>query len=396
MSLYSPAKCFLKFLLVTLPACSLCFLCLCLLTLADSRTDQWAMAAVEGNATDADADQADFSQSEMRCLESQVRERGWLTYEIVLRNTGKRRPESVSFGNSLSSNAVMLVSTSPELAYNVENRILHWQGNVDPGEERRFTVNLITLPGSYGNLIINHADILWDGMEKHLQIEDKVVLPEEFSREQFLFVAGGIGFSWFEIMMLGYLLFIPSFLVVVPRMIRRRDKQRFEANPTVSWHDEDPGRIKHRAMSIALLLSLAFMPLFLSSAIDDMRRFVSYKKTTCTILDKKAGWLPGSRGGYPIVAVRYDAGRNEIVAAGPLAKGASSRGTSAQERIAPYELGASYPCWFDPNDPRKFVLKRGDIDWRFYLLFLPPLVLFLIPFRYFRKRLRRPSLPRDA
>jgi hypothetical protein len=372
------------------------FVCLGIFFVAGWPEERIGAGEIQKNASSPEEGQADFSRSEMLGQVEKIREGDTMDYEIILRNTGSRRPAYVQLANPLSSNAVMLVWASPELAYNADSRILHWQGNVDPGKERRFTVRLITLPGSYCNLVINHADIAWNGGDKHLQIETKVVLPAEVSREQFLFIAGGIGFTWLEIMIVGYLLFIPLFLIAVPRLIRGREKQRFEASPTVSRHDKDPGRTTFKAMSIALLLSLAFMPFLMSTVIDDIRRFVSYEKTTCTILDKKAGWLPGSRGSYPIVAVRYDAGGKEIISAGPLAKGGSTRGTSSEKRIAPYEVGKSYPCWFDPDDLRKFVLKREDIDWRSYLLFLLPLILALISFRYFLKILRRPPITREG
>ena len=334
-------------------------------------------------------------KSEMRYLETKVRELDILSYEIILRNTGSRRPEYVTLGSDLNAAAAaMLASASPDMVYN--NRYLRWQGNVEPGEERRFTVKLITLPGSYDNLIISQATINWDGGEKNIQVETKVQLPEKTSLDQFLFIAGGIGFRWLEVLIVAYLLFIPFFLIVVLPLIRRRERQRFEQSPDVSWHDEDPHRIKHKAMSIALLLSLAFMPFFISEVIDDIRRFVSYEKTTCTILDKKAGWLPGSRGGHPIIAVRYTAGGKEIISAGSLAKGASTRGTSAEKKIAIYDYGKSYACWFDPNDPKKFVLERGDITWGLYLLFLLPLLLALITSRYFIRRLRGPDTLRET
>jgi hypothetical protein len=89
--------------------------------------------------------------------------------------------------------------------------------------------------------------------------------------------------------------------------------------------------------------------------------------------------------------VRYLAGGKEIISTGSLAKGASTRGTSAEKKIAMYDYGKSYACWFDPNDPKKFVLERGDIAWALYLLFLPPLLLALIASRYFIRRLKGPD-----
>jgi hypothetical protein len=393
MSYYSLAKFFSKLIYVSLLTCTLCFSPEGILFFLASWHDHYAMAATNENGSGFHADQADFNKSQIRCLETKVRELDILSYEIILRNTGSRRPEYVVLGYSLTSDAAMLASASPNMVY--DNRYLRWQGNVDPGEERHFTVKLITLPGSYDNLITSNANISWDGSEKNIPVEAKVLLPEKTSLDQFLFIAGGIGFKWLEVMIIGYLLIIPLFLFVVLPLIRWREKQRFERSPDVSWPDDDPHQIKFKAMAIALLLSLAFMPLFISEVIDDIRQFVSYEKTTCTILDKKAGGLPGSRGSHPILAVRYVAGGKEIISAGSLAKGASIQGTSAEQKIALYDYGKSYTCWFNPNDPKKFVLHRGDITWGLYLLFLPPLVLALVASRYFLRRLRGAGTPHE-
>jgi len=346
------------------------------------------VSAVHETGAGLQSKQVDFSKSEIRYLETSVREQEPVSYEIILRNTGSRRVESVTLGNPLSSGTAMLASASREMVYDANNRFLRWQGNMDPGGERRFTVTLITLPGSFNNLIVSHATIGWDGGKHNMQAETTVTLPERTSLGQFLFIAGGIGFKWLEVMILGYLLFILLFLIVVPPLMRRRERLRFERSPDVSWHEEDPRRIKQTAMTIALLISLAFMPLFLSEMIEDVRRFVSYEKATCTVLDKKAGGLPGSRGVYPIVSVHYVAQGKEIISAGSLDKGASSKETSAEEKIALYDCGKSYACWFDPGNPKKFILNRADITWGFYLLFLPVFAFIFFTSRYFLRRLR--------
>ena len=62
--------------------------------------------------------------------------------------------------------------------------------------------------------------------------------------------------------------------------------------------------------------------------------------------------------------------------------------------LAQYELGKSYPCWFDPEDPQEFVIKRG-LFWGWYLLFLGPLILFGIATRHLLVRLRGSHTARE-
>ncbi len=154
---------------------------------------------------------------------------------------------------------------------------------------------------------------------------------------------------------------------------------------------------KSGGMSIAFALSVAVMPFCASIVVKDIRKFTSYEKTTCTILDKTIRQSTGSTGrtkSYiydPLVSVRYNVKGKEILSAGFLARG-SGRERSAEKRLARYELGRSYPCWFDPEDPSEFVLKRG-LSWGWYLLFLGPLILFWISSRYLLRKLRGPDAP---
>ena len=281
----------------------------------------WAAAAHDATA---DSNGADFSQSEMRCLTTGVRELGTLDYEIILRNTGSERPENVQLWNSVDTPGVMLAS-APGLSYDVEHRLLHWHGTMDPGEERRFTVSLVTLPGSAGTMVSNGASIVWgewvsgQGSFYNTQRKDLQCGPVEVrSRERdfaILFTVGRIGLGWLEVVIVGYLLFAPLFVITVPRLVRRREKQRFERSPDVSWHDDRFGQLMVSALSVFFVACIPFVLFFASMFAEDVRRFVSYERTTCTLLDKKIGHSVGSTGRMkssifgPLVSVRIRCAR---------------------------------------------------------------------------------------
>ena len=213
-----------------------------------------------------------------------------------------------------------------------------------------------------------------------------------------LFTVGGIGLGWLEVVIVGYLLFAPVFVIVVPRVVRRREKQRFERSPDVSWHDDSFGRLMVSALSIFFVACIPFVLFFGSMFMEDVRRFVSYERTTCTLLDKKIGHSRGSTGRMkssifgPLVSVRYVARGKEIVSAGPPAVSGltSKKSSSAEKRLARYELGKSFPCWFDPEDPRVFVLTRSP-SWGWYLLGIVPLGFFFFCGRYLMRKLRGPD-----
>jgi hypothetical protein len=66
-----------------------------------------------------------FNKSEMRYLETKVRELDMLSYEIILRNTGSRRPEYVRLGSDLNAaGAALLASASPDMVY-ITSAIIH-------------------------------------------------------------------------------------------------------------------------------------------------------------------------------------------------------------------------------------------------------------------------------
>jgi len=364
-------------------------------------------AAAVHDAT-VDSEGPDFSGSEMRCLTTGVRERGTLDYEIILRNTGSERPENVQLWNSVDIPGVMLAS-APELSYDVEHRLLHWHGTMDPGEERRFTVSLAILPGSAGTMVSNGASIVWgewvsgQGSFWNTKRKDLECGPLEVRSRQrktaILFTVGRIGLGWLEVAILGYLVVAPLFVIAVPFLIRRRERQQFERSPDVEWDDDKFAPMMVFGMSIVFVACLAVILVFSSIVFEDLRVFTSYERTTCTVLDKKFGSSKGSSGILestifgPLVSVRYAAKGKEIVSAGPPARNAalSNKLRSAEKRLARYELGRSYPCWFDPEDPLEFVLTRSP-SWDWYLLLLVPLIPFLISGHYLYRKLRGPDV----
>ena len=383
------ANIFLKLFIVTLLTCTLCFSPQGLIPFGDSCFDQSAIAADDGKRGVFQAAQADFSKSEMRCSSSKVPERGTIQYEIILRNTGEITPDRVALTFYISPSFVMLAGTSPEMSCDSENRTLRWEGRIRSQEERSFFIELVTLPKTAGHIIHNQASIAWGNENKSLAAETKVTSRDP--PEGILLTVGKIGLGRLEITILGYLLLVPFFLFIVPRLIRWREKKRFHLSPHVSWSDPDPRGFMVYIMSIAFLACIPVLLFLAFLVMDDVRQFSAYENTTCIIVDKKLSWGTGktkSRIYDPLVSVRYKAGDHEIVSAGSMVKGTfSGRESSAEKKIARYELGRPYPCWFDPEDPHEFLLERG-LSWGWYLLCLGPVIIFGIVSRYLYRKLR--------
>ncbi len=392
----------LKVIRAILLACSLSFFCVCVLPYANPWVDQYAFAATPGVRTAGDADEADFNQSVMIGPNHKIHEGDTIDYEIILRNNGTKRPDYVELTIGTGSSAML--GSGPELSNNVEERKLHWRGTVEPGEERHFTFTLVTVPKSAGTWTSAYATVIWGSAgSTHWDIKKKEIsggdieVRSKRSNARVLFTVGRIELGWLEVAILGYLLFVPLFLIIVPWLIRWREKRQAERSPDVRRDDGIGRPIMVYAMSIAFLASLAFMPFFASFVVKDIRKFTSYEKTICTILDKMMDWSKGSTGStgkaktyyHLLVSVRYNVKGKEVLSARFLARDLG-RESSAQKRLARYIIGKSYPCWFDPEDPPEFVLERG-VSWGWYLLFVPPLGLFWISCRYLLRKLCGPD-----
>ena len=340
-------KFFFKLFWAILPVCALSFFCLSILPFIDPRFEQNAVAAVQGDGTLAGAAEADFSQSAMLGPDHKIREGDAVDYEIILRNTGSKRPDYIELWNRVEEPSAMLAS-APEMSYDVKKRELYWRGTVDPGEERRFALKLVTIPKSAGTFISNHASIVWgtwvtnngsfwDTKRNDIQCDPREVRSKE-KNTKVLFTIAGIGLGWLEVLILGYFGFAPLFLIVVPRLVRWRERRLFERSPNVSWHDQDRGGFMVYAMSIAFLVCLSAVLFFVSFVFEDIRKFSSYGKTTCTILDKKLSWSTGSTGKTksrtydPLVSVRYEAKGKEVVSAGSMINGTFSGRESSAEK----------------------------------------------------------------
>jgi hypothetical protein len=396
MRLYSPAR-QLRLIHCVWVVFSVFFVCLGTFFFVDSLDWQAEAAEIQKDKTSSRMDEADFSQSVMLGPAQKVREGDTIDYEIILRNTGSERPEYIDLWSPVDSTSALLAS-APELSFNAEDRVLHWRGTVDPGEGRRFTVKLVTLPKSATTWVLNRAWINWGSGNKDFVVETEI--HSELRPSRFI-LPGGYGIGWAEIIILTYLLFSLLFLISVPRVIRSRETRRFETSRV-------PPRIDSfwdKMIYVAFLASIAFLLVYAGIVVEDIRMFASYEKTTCTILDKKikgvAGSTRSSRGTTtyldPLVAVRFIAGGKERFAAGSIAGGSFLSGgeKSAIKKLDRYELGKSYPCWFDPEDPHVFVLTRS-LSWSWYLLGMAPLLLFLISLRYLAKRFFGPKASNEG
>lgn len=155
------------------------------------------------------------------------------------------------------------------------------------------------------------------------------------------------------------------------------------------------------AGGMLLLLGMGlFSSLVFDTIVPEHRAAHSYVETTCVVLDSRMLRFSGKTTSYrPEFKIRYqtpafpDPVETWVYRASD-ANAKSSRFDELQAKLASFEKGKTYPCWYDPARPRWVVLDRS-MSWSTYLLAIVPVVL-LVPagllLAYSIRGLREPSV----
>jgi hypothetical protein len=125
-----------------------------------------------------------------------------------------------------------------------------------------------------------------------------------------------------------------------------------------------------------IFAGLGFLAFFIYQAYRDYRVFARYVQGECRILDKRLGESSDSDGTTYRAEFDYEIMVNDQPhrAHDLDTWGAYGSHDDAQADIRRFLVGETYPCWYDPADPRQAVLTRR-VSW-FHLFGLIPL-LFL-------------------
>lgn len=324
-------------------------------------------------APPADANAGPFKNSEIRSSTASLWEGDGIDYTLIIRYDGEAEPVEISLTFPIPY-PTMLVFASPELDFIEDERELRWQGMVCPDRDQVFTINLVTTPESESSgRIVASAGIYGLGEVHWLQSETEIHGKPDVSLATVLKL------------ILAYLVAGITVTLGIPWLISRRQKSRRSA--VAGEERESSERIFLFGMSFGFFVALVFAQVIGFIAWQDYRRYTVYEQSTCTVLDKRiilekknrtAGQTQShdSLFNEPQVAVLYRAEGREIIAAGPpqVTSMRSTREKSALKELARYERGRAYPCWYDPEQPRIFVLTRG-LSWGWYLLGMGPLLL---------------------
>lgn len=156
-----------------------------------------------------------------------------------------------------------------------------------------------------------------------------------------------------------------------------------------------------RAGAMAIMFAVGFWLIFVAMAWHDFRVLSQWKETTGTIIDRRVqvqtvssnqrlgsgttSRTQQSQVAKPEFAVRYTVDGREIYSTG-YDTGSSLRVGGGRKQLEKefreWTVGASVPCWYDPEQPDHVVLKRGFGGA--YLFALLPLFPFWMGWRILR------------
>jgi hypothetical protein len=132
--------------------------------------------------------------------------------------------------------------------------------------------------------------------------------------------------------------------------------------------------------ALLLVLGAAFLVLLLvRTVVPEWRANHEFIETTAVVLDKRVEQR-SDRDGNPIFAPRakihYEQAADDIWTY-DIAGTTFSNTAEAQAQLDRWEIGQTYPCWYNPLDPSVAVLVRGYSLW-FWMLLLVPLGFMVI------------------
>jgi hypothetical protein len=132
--------------------------------------------------------------------------------------------------------------------------------------------------------------------------------------------------------------------------------------------------------ALLLLLGTVFLVLLLTrKVIPEWRANHEFLETTATVLDKRIEHRHDADGNIlyaPKAKIHYDQSPDDVWTF-DIAGTSFNAMAEAEAVLYRWEVGQTYPCWYDPLDPGVAVLARGYSLW-FWMLLLAPAGFMLI------------------
>jgi hypothetical protein len=121
---------------------------------------------------------------------------------------------------------------------------------------------------------------------------------------------------------------------------------------------------------------VAFAVMFGGLVWPEWRANRQFAAANCVVIDKQVREAPATENDpatyLPEIHILYDIeGRQYDEKTYDVTGSYSADRAAVEAMIKPFEVGQTYPCWFDPIDPHRVVLVRGYSGWLYLLLLIP-------------------------
>lgn len=128
---------------------------------------------------------------------------------------------------------------------------------------------------------------------------------------------------------------------------------------------KEPGTELHQLIIGCTMLCLLSAGVLVFWAFDGYRKWAKprlfYRETSCTVLRKRLS--PSGRLYTPEFDVTYLTGERRRNSATTESWNETFSRPYGETFLARFSVDHSYPCWYDPRDPRKVVLERYANPW---------------------------------
>jgi hypothetical protein len=288
----------------------------------------------------------DFSQSTITAALPIV-EGGVVTFLVTLRNTGDQDAASTQVQFELPLEGFFVdVEGLVDPTVDPRDKILTAALDLPSGGEHQFRVRMVVPPDTGGNLLM--PDLRVQALYLGADFKSGAQFDIESRPDTSGFAVGGIRFNTPALVLLGVLLFSALLWLVLY------------------------SRVRSHGPFVAIALGIGFSSIFVALAWRDWQSIGVWKETTCTVLDSRLRvdsgptTQPAARRRRnevyrPLLALKYDVDGHEVISTGFETGSRLTIGGigAAIEEASRWPIGASVPCWYDPNGPTDVVVIPG-------------------------------------
>jgi uncharacterized repeat protein (TIGR01451 family) len=313
----------------------------------------------------------DFSKSTIAVDPAAPKEGDVVTFLVHIRNTGDEPAPFTEVEFELPLEAMFVDATGLEGLTGAKvdplEKLMAATLDLPPGAGRTFSVRMVIPHDAGGHALIPRLKVRY----AHAGVEfygggDPVTIDTRVANTGAVF--GGIRFHPAAFVLLGVLLLYPALRVLTG------------------------SRKGTKGPVLMIVIAVGFLSIFAAMAWHDWRTAYAFPKVSCTVLDtrmrvnvaeSRTSLPKGPRREYttnyePLIALRYLVADREVIGTGYSTSSRLDIGRSETliRDMDQFKIGAEVPCWYDPSDPTRVVVRPG-FGGAYMFVLLPLGLLFL-------------------